>query len=249
MVYVTAVLAMGCDEVYPLSLSISKGGKRDEIQGTTPGLFGGTQGLFFQTYFWFLHRASIFQDRYCGPPRHHQAAGRHNQATSASLNIREPAHSRTHSRTHFKRVRRLLILLLVVTTTPTGSRLPLALDATRAAAAEGRVERKVNVLLAIGAHEEGGHVHDLLSDADVALADEHAGVVHRLGEAELEHEGLEAALEERLSVEREDVIELVLGLVLRRERGERRGFDDVSRLDASFPVVIGACACVPPYTD
>ena len=74
------------------------------------------------------------------------------------------------------------------------------------------------MLLAIGANEERGHVHDLLPDADVALADEHAGVVHRLGEAKLEHESLEAALEESLGVEREDVIELVLGLILFREK-------------------------------
>jgi hypothetical protein len=49
-------------------------------------------------------------------------------------------------------------------------------------------------------------------------------VVHRLGEAELEHERLEAALEERVRVEREHVIELVLGLVLLRggEGGVRR---------------------------
>jgi hypothetical protein len=39
-------------------------------------------------------------------------------------------------------------------------------------------------------------------------------VVHRLGEAELEHQRLQAALEELLGVEREDVIELVLGFIL-----------------------------------
>jgi hypothetical protein len=38
--------------------------------------------------------------------------------------------------------------------------------------------------------------------------------VHRLGEAELEHQGLQTALEESLGVEREDVIELVLGFIL-----------------------------------
>jgi hypothetical protein len=39
-------------------------------------------------------------------------------------------------------------------------------------------------------------------------------MVHRLGEAELEHQGLQAALQEGLGVERQDVIQLVLGLVL-----------------------------------
>ena len=50
----------------------------------------------------------------------------------------------------------------------------------------------------------------------------HARVVHRLGEAELEHQRLQAALEERLGVEREDVIELVLGFILWRVGRERR---------------------------
>ncbi len=38
-----------------------------------------------------------------------------------------------------------------------------ALVAARAAAAEGAVERKVDVLLAVHAHHEGRHVHDLLA--------------------------------------------------------------------------------------
>jgi hypothetical protein len=47
----------------------------------------------------------------------------------------------------------------------------------------------------------------------VALADEHARVVDALGEALLEHERLQAALQEVLRREREHVIELVLRLV------------------------------------
>ena len=111
----------------------------------------------------------------------------------------------------------LLVLLLTITTTPTGSRHPLALDATRAAATERRVERIVDVLLAVSTHEEGGDVHNLLAHADVALLDQHTRVVNRLCEAELEHDGLETALEENLGGEREHVIELVLGLVLLSE--------------------------------
>jgi hypothetical protein len=44
----------------------------------------------------------------------------------------------------------------------------------------------------------------------VALADEHARVVDRLGEALLEHERLQAALEEVLGRQRQHIIELVL---------------------------------------
>ena len=73
------------------------------------------------------------------------------------------------------------------------------------------------MLLAVSTHEEGGGVHNLLAHADVALLDQHTRVVNRLCEAELEHDGLETALEENLGGEREHVIELVLGLVLLSE--------------------------------
>ena len=46
----------------------------------------------------------------------------------------------------------------------------LALVAAGAAAAEGRVEREVDVLLRVGAHHEGRNVDNLLAHPDVALA-------------------------------------------------------------------------------
>lgn len=69
------------------------------------------------------------------------------------------------------------------------------------------------MLLRVETDDEGGHVHDLLADPDVALADEHTGVVDRLGQAELEDLGLETALEEILDLEGQDVIELHPALV------------------------------------
>lgn len=45
------------------------------------------------------------------------------------------------------------------------SRSALSLHAAGAAATEGRGQREVNVLLAVHAHQEGGHVHDLLAHA------------------------------------------------------------------------------------
>ena len=71
-------------------------------------------------------------------------------------------------------------------------------DTARSALAVGRVHREVDVLLRVGAHQEGRHVHHLLAHADVALADEHAGVVDRLGEVLLEHLRLQSALHEDL---------------------------------------------------
>jgi hypothetical protein len=47
----------------------------------------------------------------------------------------------------------------------------------------------------------------------VALADENAGVMDGLGEAALEHLGLEAALEEVFDLERKDVVETHARLV------------------------------------
>lgn len=66
------------------------------------------------------------------------------------------------------------------------------------------------MLLRVRADEEGGDVHKLAADADVALADEDAGVVDRLGKALLQDAGLEAALEELLGGELEHVIQLLL---------------------------------------
>jgi hypothetical protein len=48
---------------------------------------------------------------------------------------------------------------------------------------------------------------------DVALADEHTGVVDGLGKTELVHAGLETALQEVLNLEGQDVIEPHAGLV------------------------------------
>ena len=69
------------------------------------------------------------------------------------------------------------------------------------------------MLLGVETDDEGGDVDDLLADADVALADQDTGVVDGLGEAELVDTGLQAALEEILDLQGQDVIELHAGLV------------------------------------
>merc|ERR1719149_161757 len=89
----------------------------------------------------------------------------------------------------------------------------LPLLAARAPAAVRRGDGEVDVLLRVGAHHEGGDVDDLLADADVAVADQDARVVDRLGEAKLEDLGLQAALEEVGGLQRKHVIQLLLGLV------------------------------------
>lgn len=69
------------------------------------------------------------------------------------------------------------------------------------------------MLLGVKTDNERGNVDNLLADADVALLDEDTSVVDRLGEAELVDESLETALQEILSLEGKDVIELHAGLV------------------------------------
>ena len=106
----------------------------------------------------------------------------------------------------------LLILLLTLLALLSGLGL-LSPDTAGAATTERRGEREVNVLLRVETDDERGDVDDLLADADVALADQDTGVVDRLGKAELVDESLEAALQEILSLEGQDVIELHAGLV------------------------------------
>jgi nucleoside-triphosphatase THEP1 len=109
-------------------------------------------------------------------------------------------------------VRLFLILLFAITTLSGGLGL-LSADTARAAAAEGRGQSKVNVLLRVETDDERRNVDDLLANTDVALADQDTGVVDGLGKAELVDASLEAALQEILDLEGQDVIELHAGLV------------------------------------
>lgn len=107
----------------------------------------------------------------------------------------------------------LLLVLLGITLGLSSGLGLLSSDTARAAAAEGRVESEVNVLLGVETDDERRNVDDLLANTDVTLADQDTGVVDGLGEAELVDTGLEAALQEILNLEGQDVIELHAGLV------------------------------------
>lgn len=128
------------------------------------------------------------------------------------------AMAKTHASTriivmHVARTLHLFFLFLFLVVLLLGSLGLLPPDAAGPATAEGRRERKVDVLLGVEADDEGRDVDDLLSDADVALADEDTGVVDRLGEPELVHTRLQAALQEVLDLEGEHVVELHARLV------------------------------------
>lgn len=107
----------------------------------------------------------------------------------------------------------LLILLLAFALTLLRGLGLLSPDTTRAATTERRCEGKVDMLLRVETDDEGRNVDDLLADTDVALADENTRVVNRLGKAKLVDEGLEAALQEILSLQGQHVIELHAGLI------------------------------------
>ena len=89
------------------------------------------------------------------------------------------------------------------------------------------------MLLGVETDHVGGDVDDLLSDADVTLADEDTGVVDGLGETELVDTGLETALQEILNLQSQDVIELHAGLV------EHTDTDETANEGISFEETLG----------
>jgi hypothetical protein len=111
------------------------------------------------------------------------------------------------------RAQNLLFLFLLLITTLLGGLGLLSSDTAGAATTEGRGQGEVDVLLGVETDNERGDVDDLLSDTDVALADQDTGVVDGLGETELVDASLEAALQEILNLQGQDVIELHAGLV------------------------------------
>lgn len=69
------------------------------------------------------------------------------------------------------------------------------------------------MLLGVETDNEGGDIDDLLANTDVALANQDTGVVDGLGKTELVDTGLQAALQEILNLQGQDVIELHARLV------------------------------------
>jgi len=114
----------------------------------------------------------------------------------------------------------LLVLLVLATLTALGGLGLLSADTAGAATTEGRGKSEVNVLLGVETDDERRNVDDLLSDSDVALADQDTGVVDRLGETELPDTGLETTLKEILDLEGQDVIQLHAGLVENTDTNE-----------------------------
>ena len=68
--------------------------------------------------------------------------------------------------------------------------------------------RELDVLFRRNTDHEGGDVNHLLTNSDVLLSDEDTGVVHRVSELTLHHEGLETTFHELSDSQTQDVIEL-----------------------------------------
>ena len=120
-----------------------------------------------------------------------------------------------HNRTIFFRFASNVSLLIVaVGGGGPGSGALLGITAGGALAVGG-VGGEVDVLLGGSPNVERRDVDKLVSDADVALTDQDAGVVDGLGEALLVDLGLQAALKELLGGKKQDGIEVEL--VVREE--------------------------------
>ena len=94
-----------------------------------------------------------------------------------------------------------------------GSGSLLGLGAAELAGLEDGSGCELNVLLRADSHQVAGDVDELLSNRDVSLSDEHAGVMHRVGELSLGNDGLEASLHHLGEGKTQHVIELSLILL------------------------------------
>ncbi|KAK1252573.1 hypothetical protein MKX08_003760 [Trichoderma sp. CBMAI-0020] len=92
---------------------------------------------------------------------------------------------------------------------------------------------EVDVLLGVETDNEGGDIDDLLANTDVALANQDTGVVDGLGKTELVDTGLQAALQEILNLQGQDVIELHARLV------ENTDTDETSNQGIAFEKSLG----------
>jgi len=93
----------------------------------------------------------------------------------------------------------------------------LPLGAAELASLEDGLRGELDVLLRAHSHEVAGDVHELLADGDVALSDQHAGVVHGVGQLSLRDQGLKSALHHLGEGQTQHVIELSLILLQETE--------------------------------
>jgi len=107
----------------------------------------------------------------------------------------------------------LLFLFSSVISATFSSLILLPPNTARATITEWRGESEVDVLLGVKSNHVRRHVDDLLANTDVALLDQHTGVVNGLGEAELTNAGLQAAFQKVFNLQSQYVIELHAGFI------------------------------------
>lgn len=104
----------------------------------------------------------------------------------------------------------LLVLFLFLTSSV--SLHVSTLDTSWASSTEWRVQGKVNVLLRVDLDEERWYIYNLLSDANVSLADENTGMMDALCQSKLEDESLKTTLQHILWGQSQHIIQFVLVL-------------------------------------
>jgi hypothetical protein len=96
----------------------------------------------------------------------------------------------------------------------------LLLHSTESLSDEDGGRSVLDVLIGRGGDHEGRDVDHLLANRDVSLSDVHSGLMNGLGEVLVHDNGLKSSLEELVSVETEDVIELSLAFLEESESAD-----------------------------
>ena len=112
----------------------------------------------------------------------------------------------------------------------------LLLHSAEGAGLEDGGRSDLDVLLRRDSDHERGDVHELLADGDVSLSDHHSGMMDRVGDLLLGHEGLKSSLHELVDGQSKNVIELSLVLLEEAELDDSP--DESISLEGSSGVVL-----------
>merc|ERR550532_2689841 len=104
---------------------------------------------------------------------------------------------------------------------------------------------EVDVLLGIQTYDVGWDVHDLLTDANMSLPNEHTSMMDALGQPELEHLGLETTFHEILNTKTQHVIELHLAFI--EYSNTYKTTQKSVTLEETLRVLLGQGELDPPY--
>jgi hypothetical protein len=137
------------------------------------------------------------------------------QRLGAYCNSDVPEHKITRVTATFSLTHLLFILLSIIAAIillfRSFSLLPP--DTAVAPATKGRRKGEVDMLLGIETHNKGRNINNLLPNSNMSLTDKNASMMNGLCETKLIDAGLQAALQEVLNLQSQDVIQLHARLV------------------------------------